>query len=229
MRLRRWLQSRIPLILWGLLLLPASASAQGSDQKGEPYRPGDVVAVPEEADPDEDDEEEAEFRDPYGEASEGRHANQISSQVRYVLEGIVVSGNKRTKARIIRKFIPLKQGDFLDPESPDLVATEWRLMGTGWFNSVDIRLERGAQHGYVVLVVEVRERNTFVIEQLVAGLSEGRRENHRPGTQAFPLARLQDHRNQLGRARHPAFGHRASERVSAGRTRRPALPKAHQE
>ena len=186
MRLRRWLLSRIPLILWGLLLLPASASAQGSDQKGEPYRPGDVVAVPEEADPDEDAEEEAEFRDPYGEASEGRHANQISSQVRYVLEGIVVSGNKRTKAHIIRKFIPLKQGDFLDPESPDLVATEWRLMGTGWFDSVDIRLERGAQHGYVVLVVEVRERNTFVIEQLVAGLSEGVAKTTDRGRTLFP-------------------------------------------
>ncbi|MGB8329510.1 MAG: BamA/TamA family outer membrane protein, partial [Polyangiales bacterium] len=81
-------------------------------------------------------------------------------------------GNTRTKASAVRKFVPLKQGDFLDPESPELVATEWRLMGTGWFDRVDIRLERGAERGYVVLVVEVKERNTIVIENLIAGLSK---------------------------------------------------------
>jgi outer membrane protein assembly factor BamA len=158
--------------------------AQGSDPKGEPYRPGDVVAVPAPDDESVDDDEE--FRDPYGVASDGRQADQISSQVRYVLEGIVVIGNKRTKAHTVRKFIPLKQGDFMDPESPELVATEWRLMGTGWFDRVDIRLERGAERGYVVLVVEVKERNTVVIEQLVAGLSEGVANTTDSGRTLFP-------------------------------------------
>ena len=164
----------LPLHLFSI----SSSSAQDSDPKGSPYQPGDVVAVP--VEDEGTDAEEEEFRDPYGVASEGRRANQISAQVRYVLEGIVVVGNKRTKAHTVRKFIPLKQGDFLDPESPELVATEWRLMGTGWFDSVDIRLERGAERGYVVLVVEVKERNTVVIEQLVAGLSEGVRSTTDP-------------------------------------------------
>jgi hypothetical protein len=163
-------------------LHPAIVSAQDSDPKGEPYRPGDIVAAPE----PEDEPANDEFRDPYGVASERLQADRISSQVRYVLEGIVVSGNKRTKAHVVRKFIPLKQGDFLDPESPDLVATEWRLMGTGWFETVDIRLERGAERGYVVLVVEVRERNTVVIEQLVAGLSEGVSQTTDRGRTLFP-------------------------------------------
>jgi hypothetical protein len=172
-----------------LVSLPAITGAQGSDPKGEPYRPGDVVAVPV-ADGESVDEpregEDGEFRDPYGVASEARHADQISSQVRYVLEGIVVVGNKRTRAHTVRKFIPLKQGDFLDPESPELVATEWRLMGTGWFDRVDIRLERGAERGYVVLVVDVTERNTVIIEQLVAGLSEGVRRTTDRGRTLFP-------------------------------------------
>jgi hypothetical protein len=172
------------IALLALLHLPTIASAQGADPKGEPYQPGDPVAVPAPAEPVADESEE--FRDRYGVASENRHADQISSQVRYVLEGIVVSGNTRTKAHTVRKFIPLKQGDFLDPESPELVATEWRLMGTGWFDSVDIRLERGAEHGYVVLVVEVKERNTIVIEQLVAGLSEGVRNTTDSGRTLFP-------------------------------------------
>jgi outer membrane protein insertion porin family len=193
LRPRRWLLSRIaPLILSGLIvsgfvllgLVASPVAAQGSDPKGEPYRPGEAVAVPEPANPRTDDEDE--FRDPYGIASEGRQADQISSQVRYVLEGIVVAGNKRTKAHVVRKFVPLKQGDFLDPESPELLATEWRLMGTGWFESVDIRLERGAERGYVVLVVEVKERNTVVIEQLVAGLSEGVGQTTDRGRTLFP-------------------------------------------
>ncbi|MBW1831805.1 MAG: hypothetical protein JRJ10_08930 [Deltaproteobacteria bacterium] len=80
-----------------LVSLPAITGAQGSDPKGEPYRPGDVVAVPV-ADGESVDEpregEDGEFRDPYGVASEARHADQISSQVRYVLEGIVVVGHR---------------------------------------------------------------------------------------------------------------------------------------
>ncbi len=188
----RWLLSLIaflplvPLLAMDLFVLPfaspAIAIAQEADTRGVPYRPGDVVPIP----PPEQGSADDELRDPYGVAGEGRHADQVSSQVRYVLEGIVVVGNKRTKAKLIRKFVPLKQGDFLDPESTELLATEWRLMGTGWFDSVRISLERGAEHGYVVLVVEVRERNTIVIEQLVAGLSEGVRKTTDRGRTLFP-------------------------------------------
>jgi hypothetical protein len=189
LRPRRWLPSLIAFLhLLPLLALqlaiPLTSRAQDSESPAQPYTPGDRVPVPavEVASEEQDDE----LRDPYGVATEGRHSDQVSSQVRYVLEGIVVSGNKRTKARVVRKFVPLKQGDFLDPESPDLLATEWRLMGTGWFDSVDIRLERGAERGYVVLVVEVKERNTVVIEQLVAGLSQGVKETTDRGRTLFP-------------------------------------------
>ena len=116
--------------------------AQGSDPKGEPYRPGEVVET---VAPSDGSEEE--FRDPYGLATDNESPARVAEQVRYVREGIVVSGNRRTKAKVVRKFVPLKPGDFLDPESPELLATEWRLMGTGWFDSVDIRLERGAEPG----------------------------------------------------------------------------------
>lgn len=179
LRLRRWLLSLMAL----LAASPLTAGAQGSDPKGEPYRPGEVVSTQEPVDSTEGDDE---FRDRYGVASERRELDQPTSQVRYILEGIVVSGNKRTKARLVRKFVPIKPGDFLDPESPELLATEWRLMGTGWFDSVDIRLERGAERGYVVMLVEVEERNTVVIEQLVAGLSEGVKSTTDRGRTLFP-------------------------------------------
>jgi hypothetical protein len=198
---RRWPSSLIALLIVSALLIsPAITGAQGPDPKGEPYKPGDVVAVPAQDEEARDQAETDELRDPYGVVSDGRPADQVSSQVRYVLEGIVVTGNKRTKASTVRKFVPLKQGDFLDPESPELVATKWRLMGTGWFDRVDIRLERGAERGYVVLVVEVKERNTIVIENLIAGLSED------PGTSTDPA------RKQL-----PWFGFKITETNLGGR------------
>ncbi len=170
-RSRRWRRS---LIAAALVASSITSFEVATAQEGapEPYTPGEVVPAPHLEDQRAKDTED-EFRDPYGVASERRPTDQITSQVRYILERIEVVGNTRTKSRAIRKFIPLDPGQFLDPESPELVATEWRLMGTGWFDWVDIRLERGQRSGYVVLIVHVRERNTIIIEQLVAGLSEG--------------------------------------------------------
>lgn len=191
LRPRRWLSSLIALLIvvlifpW-LLVDPTTAGAQDSDPKGEPYRLGEPVADPAVyAEPGETETGEVR-RDPYGVVGGDARETPVPSQVRYVLEGIVVSGNTRTKASTVRKLVPLKQGDFLDPESPELVATEWRLMGTGWFDRVDIRLERGAERGYVVLVVEVKERNTIVIENLIAGLSEDPRSATEPSGKLLP-------------------------------------------
>lgn len=131
------------------------------DSGPQPYRPGEPVD-PVRADVD-----------PYGDPRDVAPREQISAQVRYVLERIDVVGNSRTHSSVLRKFVPLTAGEFLDPESPEIEAIEWKLMGTGWFRSVDLRLERGSRRGYVILVVDVVERNTIVIEQLVAGLYEG--------------------------------------------------------
>jgi hypothetical protein len=178
LRPRRWLSSLTAL---AFAASTTAASAQNPDPKGEPYEPGELVETLDSA-----DAADEEFRDPYGVAGDRDDPNRVLTQVRYVLEGIVVSGNRRTKAKLIRKFVPLKPGDFLDPESPELLATEWRLMGTGWFDRVDIRLERGAERGYVMMIVEVEERNTVVIEQLVAGLSEGVKQTTDRGRTLFP-------------------------------------------
>jgi hypothetical protein len=193
LRPRTWFSSLVALLL---LASPAATGAQDPDALVEPGQPGNEA---EPADVRADDQED-ELRDRYGAAAERRGADQVYSQVRYVLEGIVVIGNKRTKANLIRKFIPLKPGDFLDPESAELAGTEWILMGTGWFDKVDLRLERGAERGYVVLVVEVKERNTIVIEQVVAGLSEG-------------VAKTTDR----GRTLFPWFGFKITETNLAGR------------
>ncbi|MBW1756215.1 MAG: hypothetical protein JRJ80_08600 [Deltaproteobacteria bacterium] len=67
------LLSRIALLLLAVCVIavgpagaggPAVGTPQDTDPKGEPYRPGDLVAVPAEADASVEEDEDEEFRDP---------------------------------------------------------------------------------------------------------------------------------------------------------------------
>lgn len=90
--------------------------------------------------------------------------------LRYLLERVEVVGNKRTKLRLIKGFVPIEQGSSFDVDDPEIQALRYRLLGTGWYDRVDLRLERGKRPGWVVLVIEVEERQTIVFQQLAAGV-----------------------------------------------------------
>ena len=114
---------------------------------------------------------------------------RVGRQVRtlqYSLQDIEIVGNRRTKARVIRALIHLRHGDVIDPESGELEAIEWRMRATGWFDEVHLRLRRGDERGWVVLVIEVRERNTMVIRDLVFGISEGLSGSRDPNADILP-------------------------------------------
>lgn len=89
---------------------------------------------------------------------------------KYVLERVVVSGNTRTRASVVQAFIRLRPGDILDVNDPGLELTRYRLLGTGFFRSVQLAVRKGSVPGRVVLVVEVAERNTLVLTDLSMGL-----------------------------------------------------------
>jgi hypothetical protein len=90
--------------------------------------------------------------------------------IRYRLEDIRVTGN-RTRKSVITSFVPLKIGAQFDVDDPAIEEIRWRLLGTGWFDDVKLSLTRGSQRGWVVLLIEVKERNTLLIDQFVMGLS----------------------------------------------------------
>ena len=69
--------------------------------------------------------------------------------------------------------MPFQPGDVLDLEDPRVEELRWRLLSTGWFEDAGLRVERGSEPGQVVLVVRVSERNTFVIQSIALGFSEG--------------------------------------------------------
>lgn len=91
----------------------------------------------------------------------------------WVLDGVSVRGNERTAEHVILRALPFRVGDTLDVDDERLEQARWRLLGTGFFDSVELSIERGRARGRVVLVVVVQERNTVLLEEIALGVSEG--------------------------------------------------------
>ncbi|QQR90817.1 MAG: BamA/TamA family outer membrane protein [Myxococcales bacterium] len=96
-----------------------------------------------------------------------------SPRLRYVLQGVKIEGNYKTRRSVILDYITLERGDVVDVEDDSLEAIRYRLLGTGFFSSVRLSLKRGSKRGYVILLVTVTERNTLRIDQVAAGIAEG--------------------------------------------------------
>jgi hypothetical protein len=90
--------------------------------------------------------------------------------IRYRLEDIRVR-SARTRSSVIAGFVPLERGGRFDVDDPRIEEIRWRLLGTGWFDEVKLSLVRGKSRGWVVLEIDVKERNTLLIEQFAMGLS----------------------------------------------------------
>jgi len=91
--------------------------------------------------------------------------------IRYTLQGIEVRGNTRTRARVVLRYVPFRAGDLLDVNDPEIELTRYRLLGTGFFSSVELSLRKGDRRGEVVLVIQVVERNTLVVNDVWMGLA----------------------------------------------------------
>ena len=98
-------------------------------------------------------------------------AEEATQAVRYLLEGIEIVGNTKTRRRVVEHFVPFRRGDMLDVDDPALELTRYRLLGSGFFRDVQLSLRKGSARGRVILVVEVTERNTLVVTDLAMGLS----------------------------------------------------------
>lgn len=85
------------------------------------------------------------------------------------IEAIEVLGNEKTDRQVILRRILVAPGDLVDDEA--IEASRLRLLNTGFFKSVEFSLRRGSSRGRVLLVVEVRERNTVLIDELYYGFS----------------------------------------------------------
>jgi outer membrane protein insertion porin family len=108
----------------------------------------------------------------------------VALAVRYTLEGVELRGNKRTRAQVVLRYVPFKRGDVFDVDDPEVELSRYRLLGTGFFRDVQFSLRKGSSRGLVVLVIDVVERNTIVINDIRMGISADAdtRGNQRPLT-----------------------------------------------
>lgn len=92
-------------------------------------------------------------------------------KVRYTLEGIELRGSTRTSPRVVLRYVKFRAGDVLDVDDPEIELTRYRLLGTGFFSSVQLSLRKGRERGSAVLVIDVVERNTLVLQNLWIGVA----------------------------------------------------------
>jgi outer membrane protein assembly factor BamA len=99
------------------------------------------------------------------------------ARTRYTLQGIEVRGNSRTRARVVLRYVPFRTGDAFDVNDPEVELTRYRLLGTGFFSSVQLSLRKGDRRGDVILIIDVVERNTIVVNDVWMGLAGDRTED----------------------------------------------------
>lgn len=80
------------------------------------------------------------------------------------VEEIRCAGNQQTRCEFIRNHLYLRPGDTLNED--EVRNAELRLSALRNFESAHIHLEKGTQHGAVVVVIEVAEANPIAMEWL---------------------------------------------------------------
>ena len=90
---------------------------------------------------------------------------------RYHIEQIVVSGNRKTKTALILREIGLAPGDVVSASDQRVEAARFRLLSLGYFLDARLSLKRGKKRGGAVLLVEVEERGTIVVNELYPSTS----------------------------------------------------------
>jgi outer membrane protein insertion porin family len=153
---------------------PAEATPDGADRQAvpaEPPRPAEpppaVQPLPADVTSPSPSPDDAHANGDGASAAGGSHA----VPVRYTLEAIQVRGNSRTQRRVVLRYVPFKPGNVFDVDDPEVELSRYRLLGTGFFRDVQYSLKKGSERGLVVLVIDVTERNTIVINDVSMGLA----------------------------------------------------------
>jgi len=93
---------------------------------------------------------------------------------RYVIDEVIVRGNHKTQKSIIVAEVAalgLFPGAAVDASDPRVETARYRLLTLGYFLDVRLSVTRGVSRGGVVLIVDVEERGTVVINELFPSTS----------------------------------------------------------
>ncbi|HVZ88973.1 MAG TPA: BamA/TamA family outer membrane protein [Polyangia bacterium] len=147
--------ARAGVRLLAVVILLTGARAKAATQPENASDPADAAA-------DTDDADDAAFHDPrFG--------------PRYVIEEVRVTGNRKTERSLIvgeLAVLGLGPGSSVDASDPRVETARYRLLSMGYFFDVRLSVARGSKRGGAVLVVEVEERGTLVINELFPATSQ---------------------------------------------------------
>ena len=90
---------------------------------------------------------------------------------RYTIEHIVVRGNRKTESALILGEIGLRPGDQVSASDGRVEAARIRLLSLGYFLDAHLALERGTGRGGAILIIDVEERGTIILNALYLGSS----------------------------------------------------------
>ncbi|HVV16946.1 MAG TPA: BamA/TamA family outer membrane protein [Polyangia bacterium] len=93
---------------------------------------------------------------------------------RYVIEDVRVAGNRKTERSLIAgelAALGLAPGRAVDASDRRVETARYRLLSLGFFLDVHLSVARGSRRGAVVLIVDVEERGTLVINEIFAATS----------------------------------------------------------
>ena len=104
------------------------------------------------------------------EASEDDHVHEDADfGPVIVIEAIEISGNTATQAQIIRRALPVTEGDAVHASDPRLRDIRYKIFALGYFRDVTLEMRKGSARGRVVIAIRVAERGTFVLNRLWFG------------------------------------------------------------
>lgn len=88
-----------------------------------------------------------------------------------VIEDIQVVGNGSTRKELIVRTLPFAVGDVITAGGERLRKAPFKVLSLGFFRNVSMSLQRGSERGKVILVIQVEERGTVVLNRLWFGSS----------------------------------------------------------
>jgi outer membrane protein assembly factor BamA len=88
------------------------------------------------------------------------------------IERIDVDGNTATQDDVIRRVLPIAPGDVLRASDKRLHSARFKVLALGFFRDVRLEIKKGSARGQVILIVNVVERGTIVLNRLWFGTNE---------------------------------------------------------
>jgi outer membrane protein assembly factor BamA len=92
--------------------------------------------------------------------------------LRYTIERIEVRGNHKTRTDLILREVALSPGDTVTADDARVERARLRLLALGYFLDARLSMIKGERRGSAVLIIEVEERGTIILNAIHLGTSE---------------------------------------------------------